>query len=260
MLAIVTLFVVHWISSVFFQTFFLHRYASHRMFTMSRGWERVFYLATYVTQGTSFLAPRAYAIMHREHHAYSDTPRDPHSPHVYRNVVALVRAMKRRYDDLFYRRVPPEPRFEGRYPEWPALDRFGSSMVSRFAFAMAFAVFYLAFAPSLWWLLLLPIHFVMGPIHGTIVNWCGHKYGYRNFRVDAHDRSRNSLAIDVVTMGELFQNNHHRHPSSPNFAVRGFEFDPTFAVMRVMDAVGVIDLGTRPMRSGRTAKTPAFAA
>jgi len=31
----------------------------------------------------------------------------------------------------------------------------------------------------------------MGPIHGAIVNWAGHKYGYQNF--DNGDRSRNTL-------------------------------------------------------------------
>jgi len=58
----------------------------------------------------------------------------------------------------------------------------------------------------------------MGPVHGAIVNWCGHKYGYKNF--DNGDASRNSLPFDFLTGGELFQNNHHKFAMSPNFAVR----------------------------------------
>ena len=81
----------------------------------------------------------------------------------------------------------------------------------------------------------------MGPIHGAIVNWCGHKYGYANF--DNGDNSRNTLVFDFVTMGELFQNNHHKYGSSPNFAVRWFELDPCYQVMRVLSAVGIIELG-----------------
>ena len=50
-MAIAIFFIAHWQLSVFFQTFFLHRYGAHRMFTMSKGWERFFYLCTYVTQG-----------------------------------------------------------------------------------------------------------------------------------------------------------------------------------------------------------------
>src|SRR3954453_2087820 len=78
---IIAFFILHWQLSVFFQTFFLHRYGAHRMFTMSKGWERFFHLCTFVFQGSSYLNPRAYAWLHREHHAFSDTERDPHSPH-----------------------------------------------------------------------------------------------------------------------------------------------------------------------------------
>jgi|GEM_PF-4394043 len=45
------------------------------MFRLSKGWERTFYLLTYVFQGSSSLVPRAYAHVHRAHHAYSDAVR-----------------------------------------------------------------------------------------------------------------------------------------------------------------------------------------
>jgi stearoyl-CoA desaturase (delta-9 desaturase) len=78
----------------------------------------------------------------------------------------------------------------------------------------------------------------MGPVHGSIVNWCGHRYGYRNF--DSSDDSKNTLAFDFVTLGELFQNNHHRFGQSPNFAVRWFEIDPTYQVMRALAWLKII--------------------
>ena len=55
-MAVPIFFISHWFLSVFSQTFFLHRYGAHRMFTMSKGWERFFYLLTYVCQGPSFLS------------------------------------------------------------------------------------------------------------------------------------------------------------------------------------------------------------
>ena len=76
-MAIFIALIVHSTLSVFFQSFFLHRYGAHRMFTMSKAWERTFHLLTYLTQGSSYLNPRAYAILHREHHAYTDGPKDP---------------------------------------------------------------------------------------------------------------------------------------------------------------------------------------
>ena len=80
-LIILGFFFLHFWGSVFMQTFFLHRYASHGMFQLSRGWERFFYLMTYLFQGSSYLVPSAYAWLHRAHHAYSDTDLDPHTPH-----------------------------------------------------------------------------------------------------------------------------------------------------------------------------------
>ena len=91
-MAIALFFLVHWHLSVFCQTFFLHRYGAHSQFTMGPRWQRFFYLLTYVSQGASFLHPRAYAILHRMHHAYSDTERDPHSPILMRYVQSPIMA------------------------------------------------------------------------------------------------------------------------------------------------------------------------
>jgi stearoyl-CoA desaturase (delta-9 desaturase) len=244
---IVAFFVAHWQLSVFFQTFYLHRYGAHKQFTMSKGWERFFHFCTYVFQGSSFLSPRAYAILHRMHHAYSDTPKDPHSPLNYKNVVVMMLATKKQYDDFAYRRVEPEPRFEGGLPDWPMIDRLSQSWIGRIAWGGAYVLFYATFVTAPWMWLLLPAHFVMGPIHGAIVNWCGHKYGYRNF--DNGDASLNTLPFDFLTAGELFQNNHHKYAMSPNFAARKFELDPTYQVMRLFNAVGIIDMnGAQVMR------------
>jgi stearoyl-CoA desaturase (delta-9 desaturase) len=245
---ILAFFIGHWLISVFFQTLFHHRYGAHRMFTMSRTWERILYVATFFFQGASFLNPRAYAILHRQHHAFSDGERDPHSPHRFKNVWVMMLETKRRYDDYAYRRVEPEARFDGGYPEWPLVDRLSQWWSIRIAFCVAYTLVYVAFAPSWIWFALLPAHFIMGPIHGAIVNWCGHKYGYRNFATDAGDQSRNTLPFDLLTMGELFQNNHHKFGMSPNFAVRWFEVDPTWILIRGMAAIGIIKLAARPQR------------
>ncbi|HXU69940.1 MAG TPA: acyl-CoA desaturase [Polyangia bacterium] len=240
MTAILVLLAAHWVLSIFAQTFFLHRYGAHRMFTMSRFWDRFFYLFAFVAQGPSFLIPRAYAYLHREHHAFADDEGDPHAPARHANVAAMMWHTKERYDAYAYRRTEPERRFRGGTPEWPALDALSQRWTMRIGFGALYAIFYLAFAPSVVWFALLPIHWLMGPIHGAIVNWCGHKYGYRNFATG--DASRNTLPIDFVTMGELFQNNHHQRGAHPNFAARWFEIDPCYQVMRLLDVVGVIDL------------------
>src|SRR5258706_13160292 len=88
----------------------------------------------------------------------------------------------------------------------------------------SFVVFYFVFATSPWMYLLLPAHFLMGPIHGAIVNWCGHKYGYRNF--DSEDVSRNTLPFDFLTAGEGFFDKHHKIRMRPPLAGRGVGVHP----------------------------------
>jgi stearoyl-CoA desaturase (delta-9 desaturase) len=246
--AVLVFFVAHWQLSVFCQSFFLHRYGAHRQFTMSKGWERFFHLVTYVAQGSSFLSPRGYGILHRMHHAFSDTEKDPHSPENHTNVLTMMLCTKRRYDAYAYHREEPEPRFDGGFPSWPTLDRLSQSWITRIAWIAAYTLFYVKFATSPWLFALLPVHFVMGPVHGAIVNWCGHRYGYRNF--DNGDVSRNTLPFDFLTAGELFQNNHHKYGMSPNFASRWFEIDPTYQVMRVLAFLRIIDMdGAQKMRA-----------
>ncbi len=235
----VAIFVVsHWVAAVFFQSFFLHRHGAHRMFTMSKPWERLFHLGTFVAMGASYLDPRGYAIIHRLHHAYSDTVRDPHSPHHHPNVWAMMWHTRDEYCRYAHRGEQPEARFDGDIPSWPWLDRIGQRWATRIAWLGVYTTFYMVFATSWWQLVFLPTHMVMGPIHGAIVNWCGHRYGYRNFATA--DRSRNTLLWDLLMGGELFQNNHHRHPNRANFAARTFEIDPIYPVMRLLSWIGVI--------------------
>jgi stearoyl-CoA desaturase (delta-9 desaturase) len=244
MVAILAFFVLHWQLSVFCQTFFLHRYGAHRMFTMSKGWERFFHFLTYLLQGPSYLNPRGYAILHRQHHAFSDTDKDPHSPRNFGNVMSMMLETKKRYDDYAYDREKPEERFDGGTPTWPLLDKIGQNWFMRIGWCVLYVAFYVHFVPegSSWLYALLPFHFVMGPVHGAIVNWCGHKYGYQNY--DNGDDSKNTLAFDFLTMGELFQNNHHMFGMAPNFAARRFEVDPAYIAIRLFAAVGIIELNT----------------
>ncbi len=239
---ILTFFVAHWMLAAFFQSSFHHRYASHRMFSLTPRAERVFHVLAYMSQGSSYLSPRAYAILHREHHAYSDTVRDPHAPGFFSNVLSMMWATKQRYSAHVDGRSKPEARFLGWYPEWPLLERLGSGWPSRLAWGAAYGLVYLWLATAWWQFLLLPLHWLMGPVHGAIVNWCGHRYGYRNFRTT--DESRNSLPLDFLTLGELFQNNHHRAAGRINFAARAFEFDPTYAVLRVLAWFGAVRFGS----------------
>jgi stearoyl-CoA desaturase (delta-9 desaturase) len=240
---VLVFFVVHWQLSVFFQSFFLHRYGAHKQFRMTKRWERTFHFLTWAVQGASYLSPRAYAILHRMHHAYSDTPKDPHSPVQSKSLFAMMMATLKTYQGLKHRTITPERRFDdGDWPSWPLLDEKLNNWWVSLSWGTAYTLFYMAFATHWWMFLLVPVHYLLGPIHGAIVNWCGHKYGYRNFANG--DASRNTMVFDVLTMGELFQNNHHQFGMSPNFAARWFEIDPAYQIMRCLGALRVIDMSS----------------
>ena len=244
MYLVLTVFVIHWYLSLFSQTFFLHRYSAHKMFTMNKFWERFFYLTTYISQGSSYLSPRAYAILHRMHHAYSDTEHDPHSPHHTKNVFTMMWKTKDIYNAILFGRKKVDAQFDKNYPYWGTIEVMGDSWISRLGWGTAYVLLYLG---AFIWLdmhwaffFMLPVHFLMGPIHGAIVNWSGHMYGYQNY--DNHDKSRNSLFLDFLMMGEGYHNNHHKHGSRANFGVRWHEVDPTYVIMKGLDAIGWIQL------------------
>ena len=88
--------------------------------------------------------------------------------------------------------------------------------------------------------LLLPIHFVMSPIHGGIINWFAHKVGYRNY--DVSDTSTNIFPIEIFMLGEALHNNHHKKSQSANFAQKWFEFDPVYPIILLFNRFGIIQL------------------
>jgi len=217
------------------------------MFVMTKFWEKFFYVFTWVCQGSSYLSPRAYAVLHRMHHAYSDTPQDPHSPHHTENLFTMMWKTKNIYNEYFSFRLKPEERFSKDVPDWNKFDLLADSMMARVGWGLFYVLIYVLSIsifelPGTHWAMyfLLPIHFMMGPVHGAIVNWSGHKYGYANF--DNNDKSKNSLLLDFLMLGELFQNNHHKLPKRVNFAVKWYEFDPTYPIVKLLHATKIIKL------------------
>lgn len=237
---IVLFLILHWYLSLFGQTFFLHRYSAHKMFTMNKFWEKFFYIFAWVTQGSSYLNARAYAILHRMHHAYSDTEKDPHTPHFFKDAYHMMLHTREIYNDVLNKRVVVEEKFDRNFPEYATIDKIADNWITRLGFAGLYIAFYVVFATHWWMFLFLPIHFFIGPIQGAIVNWAGHKYGYRNF--DCPDKSKNTFFIDIFLMGELFQNNHHQAGARPNFAAKWWELDPTYPIIWVLDKMRIIKL------------------
>jgi stearoyl-CoA desaturase (delta-9 desaturase) len=239
-MVILLFFIGVWYLSLFSQTFFQHRYAAHGSFKMNKFWERFFFLFTYITQGSSYLSPKAYAIMHRMHHAYTDTEKDPHSPSFSSNIFSMMWRTKKIYTEIVKEKVAIESRFQKNLPEWKTFERWANSNFSRLLWVLAYFAFFFIFSTSAWWFLLFPLVIIMGPLHGAIINWFAHKYGYTNFKVN--NTSQNLFSVDILMLGESYHNNHHKYPSSVNFGRKWHELDPIYPVILLLNWLKIIEI------------------
>jgi stearoyl-CoA desaturase (delta-9 desaturase) len=223
-----------------------HRYFSHRTFRTSRA----FQLGLAVLGCTSVQkGPLWWAAHHRDHHRFSDTPDDVHSP-VQRGFwwshVGWI--LSKRYHETKVDRVKDLARF----PELRWLDRY--HLVPVVAYATLF--FLVAGWPGLLWGFFVSTVFTW---HGTfLVNSLAHVMGRRRYATA--DDSRNSLLIAILTLGEGWHNNHHHHPGTTNQGWFWWEVDVTYYVLRGLAAVGVVrDLRLPPaaIRDAHLAPAPA---
>lgn len=178
--------------------------------------------------------------MHRLHHAYADTENDPHSPQYSDNLFHMMWKTKVIYNDILQDRADIDPKFKKNVPFWPAFERFVDNWYVRIAWGLLYILFYVQFATAWWMFLLLPIHFLMGPVHGVIINWFAHKFGYTNFKLS--DTAKNLLPVDFLMLGESYHNNHHKLGGRANFGVKWHELDPTYPFILLFHWMGIIKL------------------
>jgi len=210
---------------VFFITAGYHRLLAHRSFRVGRITQFVFAYGA-LTCGQK--GPLWWTAWHRQHHRYTDTDRDPHSPQHGFWWAHVGWILSGRYGDTHLEVVPDL----AKYPELRFLDRhdwIGPWSVGVFAwFVGGWSGLVVGFFGSqllLW--------------HATfLVNSAAHVFGRR--RYDTNDTSRNSLAVALATLGEGWHNNHHHQPTSAREGDRWYEIDPTYGVLRVLSLVGIV--------------------
>ncbi|HEX6832991.1 MAG TPA: acyl-CoA desaturase [Rudaea sp.] len=232
-------------------TGFYHRYFSHKAFKTSRAAQFVFAVvgASGVQRG-----PLWWAAHHRDHHRFSDTERDPHSPlqrgflHSHLGWFLTGEGFRTNFDAV------PDLR---RFPELRWLDRYDLAVPVVLAVALFFVGRWLEQAhPQLHTsgAQLLVWGFFVSTIvlfHATVtINSLAHRFGSRRF--DTADNSRNNWLLALLTFGEGWHNNHHHFPGSARQGFRWWEFDLTYYVLRIFAASGIVwDLKAVPARLRR---------
>jgi stearoyl-CoA desaturase (Delta-9 desaturase) len=187
------------------------------------------------------LDPKAWVVMHRLHHEYSDTPLDPHSP-VNVGMLGMGLEQLRSYERVIVGLLKKDPAYT-RYAR--DLDFPVNVLIRRKLWYLPYLVHaFVAVALAAFVGPLLGVAYFLGmmshPIQGGLVNWLGHAVGGRNF--DTDDNSRNNHLAAWLILGEGFQNNHHRYPASAKFSYRRHEIDLGYCACVLMDWLGWLEI------------------
>jgi stearoyl-CoA desaturase (delta-9 desaturase) len=203
-----------------------HRYFSHRSYRTSRPMQLVLAL---LAMSSSQKGVIWWASHHRAHHKYSDQPGDVHSVlregFLWGHIGWLLSPAYEATDHDRVRDLSkfPELVWLGRW--WylpPAALGVGSFLIGGW-FGLVWA--FLVSTVLLW--------------HGTFtINSLAHMIGRR--RYPTTDNSRNSAVLAVITLGEGWHNNHHYYQRSVRQGFFWWEFDPTYYVLRVLAALGLV--------------------
>jgi stearoyl-CoA desaturase (delta-9 desaturase) len=231
--AVVLLFVTFF-GRMFLITAGYHRYFSHKSYKLNRFWQFVmaFGGGMAVQKGVLWWAGH-----HRNHHRYSDTDRDIHSPlkgfwwsHV--GWIVCDKYNETLYDNIKDFAKYPELRWLNKYdwiPPW----------------TLGIACFLIGGWPGLF------VGFFLSNVllwNGTfLVNSVAHVWGRR--RYDTPDTSRNSFLIALITGGEGWHNNHHHYQASARQGFFWWEIDVTYYGLKVLSWIGIVkDLKQPPER------------
>ena len=232
-------FVAAYLLNLTYISVFYHRGLVHDAVRLTP-WVRS--LVVHTGSWVTGLDPKGWSCMHRMHHAFTDTERDPHSPTTL-GVMGVAWGQLRSYERTLVALSKENPEYTTHVED---LD-FEVHWLNRwrlwwlpYAVHLVVAVALATLADA--WLLGAAYWFGMmsHPVQGWMVNAFGHAVGSRNF--DTPDDSRNNTVVSWLVSGEGYQNNHHQYPASAKFSFQRGEFDWGYGMCRLFQALGMVTI------------------
>lgn len=187
----------------------LHRLWAHKSYKIARWKEYLLHIfAIPLLYGSSIV----YSGVHRQHHAYSDTERDPHITRPWWKMVFYVRNKKYAIENRFVSDLTRDP-----LHKWLHRNYFKINLLILISCLLFIGPFWTG-----WTLSFLVIHNFLA---AGAVNVFGHRpeYGWRTF--DTDDKSSNNLIIQILTWSEGLHNHHHKNTSRWDYRVNPGEVD-----------------------------------
>ena len=209
-------------------TLYLHRSQAHRGVDFHPLIAHFFRFWAWLTTA---MVTKQWVAVHRKHHAKVETEEDPHSPMVF----GIKRVFWQGVE--LYRVAASDKATEEKYGRGTPDDWIERNLYARFPEAGPTLLALLSIALfGFWGLAIWAIQMLWIPFWAAgFVNGLGHWWGYRNF--ESSDTSTNLSPWGLWIGGEELHNNHHAFPSSAKFALRRFEVDIGWVVIRLLAAL-----------------------
>src|SRR5580704_15711973 len=211
-------------------TLYLHRDQSHGGLVLHPMLRHFFRFWLWFCSST---VTREWVAVPRRHHAYADLPGDPHSQVVF----GLRRVLMQGYE--LYAAAARDPKILENYGRGTPDDWLEHNLYSRFPKVgiSLFVVLQLVMfgVPAI---AMLGVQLIAQPLFAAgVINGLGHRVGYRSFEMPT--AATNIVPWGVLIAGEELHNNHHAFPSSPRFAVQGWEIDLGWLFICLFRALGL---------------------
>lgn len=211
-------------------TLYLHRSQAHRSVEFHPMIAHVMRLWLWLTTG---MTTKSWVAIHRKHHAFTEKPEDPHSPHVYGILTVLFKGA------FLYAQAAKDEKMVNSYgvgtpDDW--LERRIYTPHPWLGILLMLIIDLLLFGPVgflMWGVQMLWIPFWAA----GVINGLAHWWGYRNG--ETRDTSRNLAPWGVIVGGEELHNNHHLNPASPKLSLKWWEFDIGWFYIRAFTMLGL---------------------
>jgi stearoyl-CoA desaturase (delta-9 desaturase) len=220
-----------------------HRLLTHRSFKCHRLTRAAFAaLGSAAAEGPVI----DWVATHRKHHDFSDEHGDPHSPHLHGggfggHMRGLIHAhvgwvfsdMEVADENRYARDLLADPWI--RFVDRTFLLWVVAGLAAAFGAGVALSGTVAGGLEALLWGGAARIFFMH---HATFsINSICHYFGYQTY--DTADESKNVPWLAIPTWGEAWHNNHHAFPTSYRHGLGRWQIDPSAAIIRAMEVLGL---------------------
>jgi stearoyl-CoA desaturase (delta-9 desaturase) len=245
----------HWVDVVILVGFYVlcafgttigfHRYFTHKGFEARPSVKATLAILGCMTMQGPLIQ---WVTDHRKHHALSDQPGDPHSPHVGHGDGALgaVKGFVHAHVGWLFTNLGME---EGKAYGKDLLEDRMLVWIDRLYLLWVALTLGLPFLLGYWiggtwqrgveamvWGGLIRIFLYQ---HATFaVNSICHMWGKQHYR--SRDEARNNWLIALLVFGEGWHNNHHAFPASARHGLDRFQWDVSWWVIRAMERLRLV--------------------